>query len=165
MTLAASIKIGFDVQYSVAKDLSTPADRLALSRTFDLADGSGANQAQVLFSDIRTLADGANEVLDLYASGSLLDNLGVALTLTRLKVLYLKNLSTDANLLVGGGTTPVGVFADASDILTLPPGGIFIYTAPNATGLLLTTNKNLKLEHNGTGTSTLSYEIIVIGID
>jgi len=49
--------------------------------------------------------------------------------------------------------------------MKLPPGGKFLWTAPNADGLTITTNKNLKLAHDGTGSSTLTYNIVAIGID
>jgi len=40
-----------------------------------------------------------------------------------------------------------------------------LWTAPDATGLDVTTNKNLKLEHDGTGSDDLVYRIVLIGVD
>ncbi|MEN6335555.1 MAG: hypothetical protein ABFE01_14995 [Phycisphaerales bacterium] len=165
MALTATVNIVIGASLTSALDLSTSRNDLSLNAPISFANGTGANQANMIFQDSRTLADGANETLDLYASGALLDPFGTLLTLTKLKFVYIENTSTDASLLVGGGTTPVGIFADASDILTLPPGGKFIWSAPNADGITITTNKNLKLEHNGTGSSTLTYKIVAIGID
>jgi hypothetical protein len=165
MSLTTAINILFNILNTKVDDLSTISDPITIDRTISLADGSGANQADVIFRDTRTLADGANEVLDLYASGSLLDAFGTALTIETLKVLYLKNKSSDATLLVGGGTTPIGLCADATDIIKIPPGGILIWSAPDATGLDITTNKNLKLEHDGTGSSSMDIELIAIGVD
>lgn len=166
MALSTKVTLAFDCDYTVSLNLSTPRDPLSQDRSIHLTSGTGADQADTIYHAERTLADAANETLDLYASGSLTTPLGTALTLETLKLLYIKNTSSDASLKVGGAAaTPVDLFADSSDILTLPPGGVFLFTAPNATGVDLTTNKNLKLEHDGTGSDDLVYEIIAIGVD
>lgn len=166
MSLVTSITLNIAATYAGSPDLSTLRDVLAQNYNIALATGTGANQADVIFHDQRTLADGANEVLDLYASGALLDPLGVALTIETLKALFIYNQSADAALLIGGGASnDIGIMADTSDKLVLKPGGKFIWTAPDATGLDITTDKNLKLEHDGTGTDTLTYDIVAIGVD
>jgi len=166
MSLTTRIALGFDLLYQATTDLGTPQDRVTLNRLIELANGIGANQANMVFRGSRSLADGADETLDLYSSGTLLDPLRYALTMEKLKVLYIKNTSTEANLLIGGAeTTPVLLFDDPTDIFKLRPGGIFLTTAPDADGIDLTTNKDLKLAHDGTGTSDLAYEIIAIGVD
>jgi hypothetical protein len=165
MSLTARIVLGFDAVCQAVQNLSNLVDRLSLNRALDLTNGTGANQANVLYHDERTLADGAEETLDLYG-GTLLDGLKNALTMEKLKVLFLKNTSTDASLLIGGATTtPIDLFVDAADVFKQRAGGVFLTTAPDANGIALTTNKNLKLAHDGTGTSPLVYEIIAIGVD
>lgn len=165
MALTAQLDLTMNLTYTAAKDLSTVTDTISLSRGKTFTNGTGANKANVLFHDQRTLADGANETIDLQ-DGTLTDTLGTALTMDILRAIYIKNNSTDASLLIGGAVaTQLGLFADTSDILTLPPGGEFFMTAPDATGIDTTTNSDLKLEHNGTGTSSLTYDIIVVGED
>jgi hypothetical protein len=165
-SLTTRISLGFTATYTVTGDLADSVSAMNLSRTIDLTSGTGASQANLIFHDSRPLADGANETLDLYASGTLLDPVGNALTMAALKALYLKNTSADATLLVGGAASvALTLFSDTTDILKIPPGGIFLWTCPSAAGLDLSTNKNLKLAHDGTGSSTLTYEIIAIGED
>jgi hypothetical protein len=164
-SLTSKIVLNVGTTYTGSSGLGTSIETLNLDYSIDLASGSGANQANVIYSASRSLADDVNETLDLYASGTLTDSFGTALTMTRLKTIILYNTSTDASLKVGGGTTPVALFADASDIMTLPPGGKLLFSAPDATGVLLSTNKNLKLAHDGTGTSALVYKIVVLGVD
>jgi len=165
MSLTVKVVLGFDAVCQAVQNLSNLADRLSINRALELPNGTGANQANVLYHGQRTLADAADETLDLYG-GTLLDSLKNALTMEKLKVLFLKNTSVEASLLIGGaGTTPVDLFADPADAFKLRPGGVFLTTAPDANGILLTTNKNLKLAHDGTGTSNLVYEIIAIGVD
>ena len=166
MALTANCEVKMTLSYTKTTDLGTVPYVLNLGRGRTFTNGTGANKADVLFDDQRTLADGADETLDL-RDGTLTDTLGVALTMDILRYLYIKNGSTDANLLIGGAAaTPIGLFADAaSDILSLPPGGEFVFFAPNATGIDLTTNAHLKLAHSGVGTSTLTYDIIAVGED
>jgi hypothetical protein len=59
----------------------------------------------------------------------------------------------------------VGIFSDVSDILTLAPGGVLLLTWPDATGLDITTNKDLNVLHDGTGTANVTYEVVAIGVD
>jgi len=146
-------------------DFNKLQDSLNITRGENWTSGTGANQVQILFHDIRTLADGANEVLDLYESGTLKDQHGDLLTLTALKFLYIKNKSADATLQLFGGTTPVGICADATDIVKVKPGGTFVWIDPSAAGLDVTTNKNLKIEHDGTGSSSMDVEIALMGLD
>ena len=165
MGLTAKWDMNFNCTYTGSKDLADPTHQLTLDRGMTLTAGTGANKGDVMYDDQRTLADGANETLDLH-DGTLTDSLGQAVTFDIVRGIYIKNNSTDASLLVGGAAaTQVGLFADGSDILTLPPGGDFRMTAPNATGIDVTTNAHLKFEHNGTGTSTLTYDIIIVGED
>ena len=128
--------------------------------------GTNANQVNIIYADTTTLADGANTTLDLYASGSLLDIFNQALTLESLKLLYVKNNSSDATLKVGGGASnDLDIFAATSDILLIKPGGSLIFTDPSAAGIVTTTNKNLKIEHDGTGSSTMDVDVIAMGLD
>ncbi len=63
--------------------------------------GTGAGAANVIYADKISLADANAVTVDLYASGTYTDIFNRALTLSALKLLYIKNNSTDATLLVG----------------------------------------------------------------
>jgi hypothetical protein len=128
--------------------------------------GTGANAVNVIYADTITLADDANDTLDFYASGTLVDVFNRTLTMTAIKLVYIKNNSADATLQVfGGASNDIGIIADTSDIVKIKPGGSFIWVDPSAAGLVITTNKNLRIEHDGTGTSTMAVDIIVMGLD
>ena len=166
MALTTTVTLKFQTLFTDPADLSTPTDNLVQDYSVTLATGSGADQANVIFHDQRTLADAAVDTLDLYASGSLLDPLGVALTMEQLKVLYLANTSTTNSLTIGPSATAVALCADkASDIIIIPPEGKFLWTSPASGGLDLTTNKNLVLTHDSTDATALIYNIIAIGVD
>jgi len=170
MGLTAKVNIMLSLVHTKSLDLNTPTDTINETRGKSFTNGTGANQADTIWHDTRPLADAANDTLDLHTgtddAGNITDAFGDAVTLDILKALYIKNKSTDANLLIGGAAaTQLGLFADPADVLKLPPGGEFLYIAPDATGLDVTTNESLKLAHDGTGSSILNYDIIAIGVD
>jgi len=154
-----------DLSLFKAGDLAESKAKLLYS-AFGWTYGTGANQVQIIYADTVTLADGANTTISLYDSGTYLDIFGTALTLSSLKFLYIKNNSSDATLLVGGGASAdLDIFAATSDILNIKPGGVFVWIDPSAAGTVCSTNKNLKIEHNGTGTSSMNVDIIAMGLD
>ena len=65
MALTSEITFKVTGTYTAAKDLSTVTDPLALSKSIPLASGTGANQADLLFHDQRTIAASSNDDLDL----------------------------------------------------------------------------------------------------
>jgi len=165
MTLSGKFGLELVATDDRSEELSRLVDYLALSRGKTFSEGEGANQIDMVFHDQRDLDDGANETLDFH-DGSLTNKVGISITMDKLKALYIKNGSTEASLIVGGAAaTQVGLFADASDKLVLPPGGEFAFIAPGASGVDISTNSDLKLEHDGTGSSSLTYDIIVFGVD
>jgi hypothetical protein len=165
MSLTAKLNLLLNLEHTKALDLNTLRDAMNLTRGVSLTNGTGANQADSLFHDVRTLADAANETLDLH-DGTLVNGFGDTVTLNKLKGIYIKNNSLDANLLIGGAATvQLGIFNDVTDVLKLPPGGDFFMTAPGSAGVDVTTNSKLKIAHDGTGTSSLTYDIIVVGVD
>lgn len=156
-----------DLTAYLAADLSEKSSGQLSKAAKKWQYGTGAGAVNVVYADTITLADAANTTLDLYASGSLLDVFGQALTMTALKFLYLNNNSSDASLLVGGGVSnDLDIFSDTSDQLIIPPGGdAILWNDPSAAGLTVTTNKNLRLEHDGTGSNSMDVDVIAMGLD
>jgi hypothetical protein len=154
-------------------DLSQVVDTLQEVAGADFADGAAALQANTLFADTRSLNEGASETLDIHG-GTLTNNFGVALELTKLKGLFIRNNSTSVALSVGAATaTPIDLFANAaSDILTIPfcestaQQAQFLFVAPGVAGLDVDPNSCIKLAMGGTnGTAaTHTYDIVVVGV-
>lgn len=168
-TLTAKILLNIGIEYSITDDLSTKEAPIRKSRGVSLTNGTGANQADTVFQDVRTLADDANETIDLH-DGALENDFGTPLTLDVLKVLYIKNNSTDANLYIGGSdANQLDLFvndANYGDMLKLPPGGEFLFIAPNAIGIdTNSTNAYLEIWHDGSGSNSLTYDFIAVGVD
>jgi hypothetical protein len=130
----------------------------------DLALGTGLRQANHVFTDERVLAASASETLDL--AGGLTDALGATLTFTAIKAILIQ--ADDANVnnvVVGGGSNPFrGWFADATDKLSIPPGGFILLTDPTAAGQTVTaaTGDLLLVANSGSGTG-VTYTITIIG--
>ena len=164
MSTALSTTITVQVQATLTKamDMGTAQDPLSLTRTVSLADGTGADQADRSFHDQRTLAASASEELDV--AGVLTDAFGTTVSLARVKALLVRNLSADDSLLIGGAAAnALGLFADASDVLKLRPGGIFLVSASDVDGVAVGADDKLKMAHSGDTTTSLDYEIVLIG--
>lgn len=127
-----------------------------------ITNGTGANQAQQHWSDIRTLA-GTSETLDL--AGALTNAFGSTVTFATLRAIIIRNLSSTAghDLIVGGAAAPIaGLFGDAaSDKLKIRAGGTLVLLAPlDGYTITATSADGLKLD---SGANTFNYEIILIG--
>lgn len=154
-----------DLQAFLAGDLSERRVPVIVSN-FGWTYGTGANAINIVYADTINLGDGANTTLDLFASGTLLDVFNRVLTLEAIKFIYIKNNSDDATLLVlGTAVTALDICSDKSDIIEVKPGGVFLWLDPSAAGLDCSVNKNLKLEHDGTGSDSMDVDVIVGGLD
>jgi len=162
MSLISNINLCLNWTLTKLLDLSTPRDSQSLDRSQNFTDGIGDNQANCVFHDKRPLADAGTETLDLSVQT---DPLGTPITPAKLKSLFIFNKSDDAGLKIGAAATAPMTMLNATGILTLPPGGKLLFTAPKAAGIDVSTNKNLKLEHDGTGSSPLDYEIKMDAVD
>jgi hypothetical protein len=166
-TLNTVITLNFACDYNKVGDLNTSQDDVSLAAGQTLTNGTGANQANVLWKDTRTLTGSAdvNETLDLY-DGSLTNGFGDQVLMTKLKMIFIHNKSTDANCLVGAaGSTPLPLFGDAaSDILKIRAGGKALLIAPDASGYAVTATPHLKIKRDATTGTTLTYDIIIAGV-
>lgn len=164
MGCRAKFQININALLTVARDLGNGSYPIDVPRGCTLTDGTGDNQCDGMFDDQRSLADGLDETLDL-GDGSLEDGLGQVVTLAALKILYIKNNSSDASLLVGGAAAnAIGLFSDPSDVAVILPGGERYISAP-LSGVDISSDAHLKLAHNGDGTSALVYDIIAVGVN
>lgn len=130
-----------------------------------MQSGTGDNQADKVFADTRTLASSANEDLDL-AGGSLVDPLGAPVTFAKVKAIIVRAAAGNTNNVVVGGAAAnafQGGFGAANDTHAVPPGGVFLASAPKA-GWAVTpgTGDLLRIANSGGGTS-VQYDIEIIG--
>lgn len=144
-----------------AKDLSVTKDDLNLSAQEQFTPGTGNNQLDKVFHDVRTLSGGADESLDL--AGSLVDSFGAAITFAKIKVLLIRNLSTTQTLTVGNGATPfLSWVGAAAHTVTIPPKGMLLLVAPLA-GFAVTADTGDILKIANSATNPCDYQIALAG--
>jgi hypothetical protein len=163
MSLTSDIRISVVGELVGAGDLGNPSQKFSRLLTLTLATGTGASQADKVFSDQRTLTASATEDLDF--AGSLTDALGAALTFAKIKAILVFAATTNTNNVVISRPAANGlvIFEAASDAIAVKPGGCFIWACPG-TGITVTagTGDLLTFTNSAAGTSVI-YDIVVIG--
>lgn len=166
MDLYGRIYSGIDLTYVGDADVGSLTQRLPdVTAAHAITTGTGANQANALFTDTRALAASGSENLDL-ASG-LTNAFGTTLVIAAVKAIRVRaDASNGGNIVVGGAATNAftGPFGDATDTLSIPAGGQVLLVNPTAGGWAVTagTGDILKVANSDSGAAA-SYTIEIIG--
>lgn len=164
---AASLKSRIEIHATATLtntlDLAEASAPLVALRIQDFANGVGANQANVIWSDRRTLAASTTEDLD-FAGGGLTDAFGVAVAPVKLRAVIISSATANTqNITLFGDAAAILLLNTAATTVTLQPGAVYVYTAPATAGVAVTaTTADIIQVANGAGTS-VTYDIIVIG--
>lgn len=163
MAVTADIQLAVTGKHTGSADLGTPTLAFGLSNAISLTNGTGASQADRVFTDERTLAASATEDLDLAAV--LTDAFGAAITFAKIKAVIIKAATGNTNdvQLTRPASNGVPLFMAAGDGIAIKPGGSFAWFAPG-TGVTVTpgTGDLLTLTNSG-GTTGVTYDIVIIG--
>ena len=144
-------------------DLQTPESTLNEINSTSLSNGTGSNQANMVFSDTRSLTASASENLDL--AGGLTSALGATITFTKIKAIWIKAASTNTGAIeVGEGIANafVGPFQASSVGVAIPPGGELLLTAP-VDGWTVTAGTGDLLKVENLVAAAASYDIVLLG--
>jgi hypothetical protein len=167
MPLTSKLTLSVQANYSAALDLVTATAPLLKTYETTLQTGTGAGQADKVFSDTRTLAASGTEDLDL--AGVLLDAFGGTITVVKLKAIIISAaVGNTNNVLVGGVAAGVASFLSpaATGIITVRPGATFAVFAGQADAagyaVTATTADLLHVANSSSGTS-VTYDVIMIG--
>lgn len=165
-SLTARLALNLDAALSDNLEIGTVEYRPQYGANYLFTDGTGANQANSIFTDVRTLAASATENLDL--AGSLANVFGATIAFDRIKALIVKADPGNTNdVLVGGAASNQAAtfFGDVTDVVKVKPGGTVAFIAPDANGYDITaaTGDLLKIANSGAGTG-VTYTIIIIGV-
>ena len=164
MALDTRIKLSLASVLTSALDLQTRTAPLNITKNIPLTNGTGANQANQVWADQRTIAASATDSIDL--AGSLTDAFGAALTFARIKGVLVQAASTNVNNVnvtrPASNGTPL--FLAAGDGIPVRPGGMFLWVAPDVTGVAVTagTGDLVDVVNSAAGSSVV-YDIVVIG--
>ena len=166
-TLSGNLSILSNIDHAGSSDLSTLTDKVAgMIQSWTITNGTGANQADLMWHDQRTLAASTSEDLDL--SGPLTDAFGEAASFARVKAIIVASATTNGALIqVGGaaGNQFLNWVADATDIIQVRPGGFMMLVAPDATAYAVTaaTGDLLKI-NNSDAAASATFDIYIIGV-
>ena len=160
----ASLQTSASGRYYGASGLISPAVPFDISSLLTLTPGTTAGKADKLYAAQRTIAASSSENLDL--AGVLVDPLGATVTFAKVKAILVIAASTNTNNVVVGATGTnafIGPFVDATDGLSIPPGGAVLITHPGAGwSVTATTADLLKVANSGSGTG-VTYKVVLIG--
>lgn len=165
MSVTADIQLAVTGRHSQALDLGTEVLPFALSAPVSFASGTGANQADRVFTDTRTLAASATEDLDL--AGVLFDAFNAAITFVKIKAVIVKAAAGNTNnvRVTRPASNGFPLFVAAGDGEDIPPGGVSAKVAPGAAGwgtVTPGTGDLITITNGGAGTP-VTYDLVIIG--
>lgn len=164
MALSTKLALALTATLTDPLDLSTVTDPLEYTKQLKLTSGTGADQADMLWHDTRTLAASATENLDL--AGVLVNAFGDVQTFARIKAVLVAAAPGNTNNVnvIREGTNGVPLFLALADGIPVRPGGLFLWVAPDATAVAVTggTGDLLTITNSGAGTS-VTYDVVIIG--
>ena len=166
MSALSRISVNFAGVLESAVDIGTVKHSVDYGATYNLTDGTGADQIKEIFADTRTLSASASENLDL--AGVLTDAFGAVITFTKVKAICIKAAAGNTNNVMVGGHGSAACFSmfnAATDKLSIKPGGMALLVAPDSTGFAVTatTADMLTVANSSSGTS-VTYDIIIMGV-
>ncbi|GIE46204.1 hypothetical protein [Actinoplanes lobatus] len=162
--LKTIVTVMIDAIYKNVLDLGTPTDSFLKKLKIELSDGTGANSADRMFHDQRTIAASASEDLDL--AGVLAGPFGNTLTFVELRAVMITASGANTNnvRVTRPASNGVPLFLAASDGIDIPPGGCFLWTCPADGKVSVTagTGDLLTVANSSSGTS-VTYDVVIIG--
>lgn len=166
MALTTKFRLNLTARDDTSIDAGSKTQNHALNVDNDYANGTGAGQANLVFSDTRTLAASGTEDLDL--AGTLADAYGATITNVRVKSVAIKaDAGNTNNVVVGAAASNAwATLLNSTGTITLRPGAALGVAAgeADATGWAVTagTGDLLKVANSG-GTTGVTYTIVIVG--
>lgn len=164
-TLRTIVRAQVEATYKNLLDLSQPVDNLAKTLTVELANGTGASSADLMFHDQRTLTASGTEDLDL--AGGLTNPFGATLTFVELRAILITAASGNTNNvnITRPASNGVPLFLAASDGIAVPPGGAFLWTCPADGKVTVTASTgDLLTITNSAGSTSVTYDVVILGV-
>lgn len=158
-----SFKVEAAGTLSDSPDIGNSNYSLDYIQYFPIVNGTGAGQANMTWTDTRTISASSSENLDL--AGVLTNSFGTTLTFTKIKgMIVTANSANTNNVLVGGAASNAFInwVADATDIIQLPPNAVFSFFNPAGYAVTAATGDLLKIANSSSGTP-VTYDIVLIG--
>jgi hypothetical protein len=141
---------------------ASPQISASIAKALEFAAGTASiGQANLLYSETRTLAASTGEDLDL--AGVLTDPLGATIAAAEVVAVFIAAASGNTNdvQLTRPGSNGVPLFLAAGDGLAIGPGDMFLFTNRKGVTVTAGTGDLLHVTNGGAG-SSVTYDIIVI---
>lgn len=169
--LSVNLTANMNVSWYGDHEFGGPQFNQIIGSVLSLTNGTGANQADLVWMDERTLAGSTADLIDLTALPSQLTgtNINMVKPVAFMVINAPRNSSTPNTgyLVVGGsGNTYAGFFQAAGNgINPLRAGGVFLVTCPGATGFATPANGTTDLLriYNNNASEEITYQIVIIG--
>lgn len=162
MGLSAEIRAKFSAVQLGSNDQGGPEFRPSIEALLQFTNGTGADQADLLFTDTRTVGASSNDDIDL--AGVLASAFGATLTIAEMAAILIVNKSTTQTLTIGGGSNPwISWLIATGDGIKIPPRGVFLLASPDAAGLGTVTAATADILRvaNGSGSSA-DFDIAIL---
>lgn len=146
-----------------ANDLATVDSDIDQKFANVFTNGTGANQANNIFSDRRALTGGTNEDLDL--AGVLSNAFGAVITAVKLKGIIFWALPTNTGNLTITRPAANGVpflLAAGDGLAPLKPGAIAVVTDPSAAGIPVTAGTGDLINIAASGAGANNYVVVLV---
>ena len=166
-TLITSIDLTLQWSHTNTPDAGGPAikDHNTFALSDSLADGVVLDKADLLWHDVRILAAGTSEDIDI--SGGINDQFGTAVSFARIKGFLVRNQTVEAGCIleVGGAASNewYSWAGAAGDITKVGPDGVLYLWNPSAAGFAVTAGTADTLKINNSGSAAVTYQIVLIG--
>jgi hypothetical protein len=166
MPLTSRVTVELTGLLTAALDFTTPSSSVDIRQQVDMATGTGAGQADKIWTDQRTLTASSTEDLDLV--GTLTDAFLGTISLARVRAILVRAAAANTNNVIVGGAsaTQWAALLGTTGTVTLRPGSLFVAVAgaADATGYVTAAGATdlLKVANSSSGTS-VTYDIAVIG--
>lgn len=162
-SLTSKVQVTVTAELVNVLDLgSQPTAKLVSAPTVSLGNGTGANQANVVWWDERTLTASTTEDLD-FAGGGLVDAFGVAVAPAKLRAVVIQNTSSTQVLTLFGDANSIPILNTAATTYTLQPGGVFVGAWPATAGIAVTAGTGDIIQVANAAGVSATYKIIVLG--
>jgi hypothetical protein len=137
-TLSATVVAQLIATLNDPLTLSSPTDPLSYTKKISFTNGTGIGQADRMWHAQRTVGGSSIDSLDMV--GGLLDGLGDAFTPARIKGILVSAAAANPNILelTRPAVNGVPLFKTAGDALFVVPGGLVLWVAPTAAGVVVT---------------------------
>ena len=161
---SAELQVIFKANQTGSNDLGNPSFHPSLKKVLQFLVGTGANQADMIWTDERTVTTGATDDIDL--AGVLSNAFGATLTFAEIVgIILVSDAANTTTLTIGAGTNPwITMFLATGDGIKVGHGGVFVNFAPDASGLgAVTAGTGDILRITNSAGASATYKIVVLG--